>query len=90
MKEKPPLETLDHVAANQRVRAASGSVVYPAEDWLTCFLYLLMRDTAAVGTVEEIVREIEQDPQTGDNSYTNGWLAQYAKHLADRLRAVRK
>lgn len=88
MKEKPPLETLDHVAANQRLRTVSGSVEYPTSDWLTSFLYTLMRDAAPVGEVEAIVREIEREAPQGETVYTNGWLAQYAKHLADRLRAT--
>lgn len=49
---------------------------------LVSFLYDLMRDHLSVGTVEELVREAEDEP---DVNYSNGWLASYAKDLANRL-----
>lgn len=80
--------TIADVASNRQLREDSGGVDYPAEDWLTSFLYELMRDAAPPGEVERVVRHIEQEPKDGDNRYSNGWLAQYAKNLADRLRSV--
>lgn len=82
--------TIADIATNTRLREASGRVDIPAEDWLTSFLYELMRDAAPPGEVERIVRHIEQEPRDGDNLYSNGWLAHYAKNLADRLRSVGK
>lgn len=74
------------------LRKDSGEVDYPAEDWLTTFCYLLLRDATSAGVLESIVREIEEDrlKEAGDpmNRYTNGWLAKYARYLADRLRSV--
>jgi hypothetical protein len=70
---------------NGQLRKASGNVRYPGSDWLTSFLYELMRDEVTPGNVETIVRHIEEETE-GDVVYTNGWLAEYAKHLADRLR----
>lgn len=87
MKQKPPVESMADVEGNARLRELSGSIGYPAEDWLTSLLYLLMRDAAPIGEVEVIVRELEKEPRAGMVIYTNGWLAQYAKHLADRIRA---
>lgn len=66
---------------NDDMRKASGSVV--GNDKLTSFLYELMRDHLPPGVVEGIVRSSEVDEET---TYTNGWLAQYAQHLSDRLR----
>jgi hypothetical protein len=42
-----------------------------------------MRDHLPTGTVEEIVRASEQESEV---IYTNGWLAQYAEDLANRLK----
>jgi len=76
------------IEANAKTREASGSVEFPAEDWLTSFLYVLMRDASPVGEVEAVVRSLEQEVRKDKTRYTNGWLALYARHLADRLRAV--
>lgn len=60
----------------------SGSVT--SEDPLVSFLYILMRDHVAPGVLEGIMRE--HPHKMGDTSkFTNGWLASYAKDLADRL-----
>lgn len=79
---------MEDVAARARLREASGSVSYPSSDWLTDLLYGLMRDVAPPGEVEALVRSLEQEPRDGMTHYTNGWLARYANHLANRLRAV--
>lgn len=79
--------------SNERLRRASGEVDYPSSDWLTELCYLLLRQGLPAGTLEEIVQEIEhgrfmRETNKGDapSSYTNGWLARYARHLAGRLR----
>ena len=74
--------------ANARMREDSGSVSYPASDWLTSFLYLLMRDGVPVGKLNSIILEIATDDTAGDNIYTNGWLAQCAHHYAEVLREL--
>jgi hypothetical protein len=79
--------------SNKIVREASGKVIYPSSDWLTSFLYELMRDAIPAGQVETIVRSIEEKARKSgleDILYTNGWLAKYANHLAERIRKVTK
>ena len=88
MPTKAELKEIADVDANSRVREASGHVRYPASDWLTSFLYEVMRDVAPVGSIETVVRNLERESCDGDNIYTNGWLAHYAHNLAERLRAA--
>lgn len=66
---------------NAKLRASSGSVQINSR--LVSFLYELMRDHLPPGVVEEIVRASDSEPNV---VYTNGWLAQYAEHLANRLK----
>lgn len=63
------------------LRTRSGEVT--SEDPLVTFLYILMRDHLPAGVVEEIV---ERHTYHEDMKYTNGWLAEYAKDLAARLK----
>jgi hypothetical protein len=65
---------------NDALRARSGEVTFK-DDRLTSFLYDLMKSHVPPGVVEQLVRESE--PVV---TYCNGWLAQYSKDLADRLR----
>jgi hypothetical protein len=60
------------------MRDRSGSVA--SEDPLVSFLYVLMRDVAPPGVIEELVGSREL------TIFTNGWLANYAKDIAERLR----
>lgn len=71
---------------NKEMFEESGKVTYPASDKLTSLLYEILRDVAPCGAVEGKVRQIEEETSDGDVTYTNGWLAKYAKHLADRIR----
>jgi hypothetical protein len=66
---------------NAKLRVSSGSVQINSR--LVSFLYELMRDHLPPGVVEEIVRASDSEPNV---VYTNGWLAQYAEHLANRLK----
>lgn len=66
---------------NDALRKRSGTVKINSK--LVSFLYELMRDHLPTGTVEEIVRASEQESEV---IYTNGWLAQYAEDLANRLK----
>lgn len=65
---------------NAALRERSGEVDVLG-DRLTSFLYDLLRDHLPSGVVERMVREADADIQ-----YTNGWLAEYARDLARRLR----
>lgn len=61
---------------------ASGRVT--SDDPLVAMLYTLMRDHLPLGAVAELVRDAAAT--TLPCEYTNGWLAQYANHLAAQLR----
>ena len=66
---------------NKAIIEASGS--YVKRDRMVSFLYELMRDDLTPGKVEEIVRHVlAEDP---DVHYCNGWLAQFAAYITDRL-----
>jgi len=58
----------------------SGSVT--SSDPLAAFLYELMRDVIPPGDVERLLRNVS----SAEVQYTNGWLAEYAKDVARRLR----
>lgn len=69
------------------LRARSGNI--KSKDKLVGFLYILMRDYLPTGKIEEIMQgHVYPDGMLADfeSIYTNGWLAQYAKDLANRLR----
>lgn len=70
-----------HNEKNEALRSRSGEVQINSR--LVSFLYDLMRDHLTSGIVEELVRASEDQP---DIIYTNGWLAQYAQDLANRLK----
>ena len=54
------------------------------KDKLTSFLYDLLRDHLPAGVVEKLVQNALAE--NGSVEYTNGYLAQYAQNLANRLR----
>ena len=67
---------------NLEMRRASGRVNDPRP--IVGFLYLLVRDHLPIGTVEQLIRDSALSD--GDESeFTNGWVANYAQHGADRL-----
>jgi len=68
--------------ANKKIRKISGKInIYGS---LTCFLYLLMRDTdISLGQLEELVRIAEKKKEY---QYSNGWLAKYSQYIAKRLK----
>ena len=66
---------------NVAMRERSGTVQINSR--LVSFLYELMRDHLPPGVIEEIVRASEGE---SDVVYTNGWLAQYAQDIANRLK----
>lgn len=62
------------------LRERSGKV--ESDDPLVSFLYQLMRDHLAPGVVESLMADVDKQPSL----FTNGWLASYAKDMAERLR----
>jgi hypothetical protein len=70
-------EKADRMSA---LRERSGQV--RSDDPLVSFLYQLMRDHLASGVVEGLMGDAEKQPIL----FTNGWLANYAKDIAERLR----
>lgn len=70
--------TLD-MSEQDDLEARSGNITYDSK--LVGFLYDLLRDHLTAGVVEKLV----QESQVSEVSYSNGWLAQYAKDLAERL-----
>lgn len=70
------------LTVSEKMYQRSGEVSYT--DPLVGFLYTLMRDYVPTGIVEEITLEVGPEP----THYSNGWLAQYANDLAERLRKL--
>ncbi len=70
-------------AYQRRLYRTSGQV--RSADPLVCFLYLLMRDQRPVGEVHMLVDQAMAE-LAADDSFTNGYLGKYSKHLARRLR----
>ncbi len=70
----------DRTVPDQELFERSGKVF--AATPLVSFLYSLMIDHLTPGQVERLVRE-SADP--GTTTYTNGWVAEYAKDVATRL-----
>lgn len=68
---------------NDPLRERSGAVQGTCK--LEMLLYVLMRDHLPAGKLELIVQETH-NPQNKIVTYSNGWLALYAKDLADRLK----
>ena len=62
------------------LRKASGSI--EIDDSFVEFLYVVMRNGCPTGVVEEALSQV----QGGPVKYTNGWLAEYSKSVADRFR----
>lgn len=73
--------TLDQ--SNAAMRARSGHV--RDDRPLVSFLYLLLRDHVVAGAIEEMMLELDAQPDATVVEYTNGWLAEYAQDIADRL-----
>lgn len=71
------------MGAMLNMMSESGNV--RIDNRLASFLYQLMRDHVTPGVVEGIILDDLQ--YTDEITYTNGWLARYAEHLAKRLTA---
>lgn len=73
---------------NKEIFEESGEVSFPASDKLTSLMYEILRDVAPCGSIESKLRQVEEESEDGDITYTNGWLAKYAKNLADRIKKL--
>ena len=69
----------------ENMRNRSGRVT-SKDPWVE-FFYLLIRDEVPLHKVENIMRELEKNPDE-EILYTNGWLANYCQDLAMRLQDV--
>jgi len=67
---------------NKDLREKSGAV--RSKDPLVCFLYLLMRDHVPAGVISKIANDSKTN--TDGHIYTNGFIAEFAKYIAERLR----
>lgn len=75
-------DTTGRTFYQQRLREQSGKV--ESRDPLVAFLYNLMRDHVPPGIVGELLTKSRMTEKDGYD-FTNGWLAQYAIHLAWEL-----
>jgi hypothetical protein len=66
--------------SQESLREASGR--FQSSRPLVGFLYGLMRDLLPTGKIAELCREAVE---TAAATYTNGFLARYAEHIADEL-----
>lgn len=64
----------------KKLKRVSGNVRLKGK--LESFLYELMRDHVPVGVVQKVLDE----SQIADVSYTNGYLARYARFVAKQLK----
>lgn len=77
----PPHHVLGRLKdENIRLRERSGAVTDDRK--LVSFLYELLRDHLPAAKVEALVRASQETPVT----FTNGYLAQYAQDVANRLK----
>lgn len=74
-------DAVETASRRRKMFERSGEV--SSADPLVGFLYLLTRDHVTPGTVEEIMKQVFQAPES---TYSNGWLAKYAMDVADRIR----
>ncbi len=68
------------MTTQEALKNRSGNVTI--RNKLVSFLYGLLRDHLPAGSVEELV----EDSQVSEVTYTNGWLAEYAQDVANRLK----
>jgi hypothetical protein len=67
-----------------RLRLRSGRITF--KDTLASLFYTLMRDgLISPGSLEKAIQD-EEIFGENEKQFTNGWLALYAKDLADRIR----
>lgn len=74
----------EHAEQNMALRERSGAK--RSRDPVVSFLYELMRDHVPPGVVEAVTRASIAKADLDETAYTNGWLADYAEDIAERLR----
>ena len=74
---------MDNKNENDNLRKRSGTIIDDTK--IVAFLYELMRDYLPLADVETLVRRQMCISKDNKATYTNGWLAEYAKDLANRL-----
>ncbi len=67
---------------NEQLMKTTGEI--KSKDPLVCFLYLLMRDKLPVGEISKLF--VEATANTKGYSFTNGYLGEFAQHIASGLR----
>ena len=67
------------------IKKRSGDVI--TNDKLVVFLYILMRDHIPCGVIESIYKEhiVLSHEYIKEFLFSNGWLAEYAKDIVNRL-----
>jgi len=75
---------LEVALSMNELRKRSGNV--DSDDPLVAFLYGLLRDHLPAGKVEEIMQQHVGTRPRQVSQYTNGWVANYAQDIANRLR----
>ena len=73
-------------AQSEKLLQASGGAT--SDDPLVGLIYLLVRDEVTMGKMEYTMRQLMR--AKGTMQFTNGWLAQYAKDVAARIREMQK
>ena len=80
---------IEKLTETDRMRNASGNV--QDSRMLVAFLYALARDEVPIGKLEGLIDDLRRASRRIDAvTYTNGWLAQWAKDAADRLTAPKQ
>jgi hypothetical protein len=67
-------------------RVMEGVPNYATSDPLTVFFYLLCRDHLPEADVVELLRDVEIAKAAETAILSNGYLAQFAEHCANKLR----
>lgn len=70
-------------AENERMRQLSGEE--STTNKLIVFLYLLGGNLQPIGTIEELIDNVNIFSTGPNYTFTNGWLAKWAKDAASRL-----
>ena len=83
MSDGEAYETVVTDQNNRRMRYKSGEI--DDERALVCFFYLLARDHLPMGIIEEVV---QTSLDFSKNQYTNGWIAQWAQDVTDRMQGA--
>lgn len=77
-------EEPDNVDDNDELTIHERSGKVTSNNKLVSFLYILLRDHVLPGDMENIMKN--HVPTAQPTSFSNGWLAEYAKDLTERLK----